>query len=950
VISPKVFKGLLPSLIMREKNGLILVITLLLISLVHSVRADPLDNLENGAINPYAEGALPASMASGDLLEDILGNEIVIGVPEGTLLVMDCNLNTIFSINLNANARKVVIDRVDANSGENGLFVLTDDRTIQIYEGRGAKLHSLVFESISDFLVNNTDSDTQKEIVVTNGPLIESYEFSGERIWSFQGDSDFKKLAYVEKLGYFGGFIASTSDEIYLFSYNGSCLFHRKILVKEVRDFHTWNTSVFILGDSNRIFEFNVKNGELNELYPKKVDQAPLYIHKMYPSELGIIVVGQRGWFQILSCQGRVLAERYLDIEIVGSECVNLDNVQGENIPQDNEYINSPELVISTQIGRIYVYSLQLGTEEYNLETREIYEIKEIEYRYKYITVLPQTAENELYKLIAVDMNGRIHSFSIFLNYYNVLTKFNLALRHYKNHEYHESELLLKEIAEPDNEDQEVERNRSIIKHYGLLELAETYLKKSRDKLRPIIEKGKSEARAGYEGHDHKDIIKYLFLAYQKFQEANIHKNEKVYGSRTLDDLVNELCKHILYLLESADRYYNESNYEQALREFTVVYLPMKTLMNSPTAYIEERGLSEFEDLGERYKDIEEVKKVIIECMSELNESSQKALEDGRLTESRDLNILLMESAKIINSDSSIYESRNKEITMELQKKRDSRLRLTAVILVATIAASALILIVRSARDRILGKTSENKNYPIFYILLTVLATLGAIGIVDFLFLTKDEQVLNLRYTAGSLIQGYIAALAIVPGIVLALMSFFTSRFPPQFARKVWKSNETVAFFLVITFGLAMCTFILISLSDKYLRLKMLGEVFSIGIVLVAIFLLADRIREIFDMEKVLGDIEKNIRDGKELENIFQDLVSIIYSLAENRDLPNLKSTIENFFYLVTTAKRYFDEMETIFSDISLKFEKSNEYFFFEEIEGIIKKGYDTMALILLHP
>ena len=55
-------------------------------------------------------------------------------------------------------------------------------------------------------------------------------------------------------------------------------------------------------------------------------------------------------------------------------------------------------------------------------------------------------AKNTFYRLLAVDMEGKLHSFNIFFSYYNVLTNYNNALWHYKNGEYYENELLLKEI------------------------------------------------------------------------------------------------------------------------------------------------------------------------------------------------------------------------------------------------------------------------------------------------------------------------------------------------------------------------------------------------------------------------------------------------------------------------------------------------------------------------
>jgi hypothetical protein len=324
----------------------------------------------------------------------------------------------------------------------------------------------------------------------------------------------------------------------------------------------------------------------------------------------------------------------------------------------------------------------------------------------------------------------------------------------------------------------------------------------------------------------------------------------------------------------------------------------------------------------------------MIECMSELDEISLEALNEEELEESEELNNLLIEAALVIDVDSEEYRSRNEEIARIAEHRTECILRKVVYSLFGITVGLITMLII----DKKVRAISERRDYLIFSVLIAILATLGLMGILEFLSLTPEEQIENLRFTSGSLIQGYVAALAIVPGIILAMLSFFASRYPPRITKKIWKSRETALFFLSIAFGLAICCFVLISLNEQELTLKMGLEIFSVGIVLSTIFLLADRIKEIFDMRKVLSNIKKDIQEGKDLRESFHDLISVFYSLAENRDSENLEMAVTSFFDLIDRDNgKYFKKMKRVFLDILEKYKEKREYFLFERVREMIE-------------
>jgi hypothetical protein len=915
---------------MWEKNGIILVILIAYLMLV-PVRSDPFDALENEDYNPYLKVAMPRTetVAFGDLFEEIPGHEIAIGTSGGFLAVLDQNLDTILSIDSGSYVKKIVIERISER--DRGIFVLTEDSEIKVYSRFGTIQLCLPFDTVSDFIVINADEDTQTEIIVAEKSTIMSFKLSGEKIWSFQSNHDFEKLVELRMLAHFGGFAASTSNEIYFFSQNGSPISSKVIPVSEIRNLIVWQSYVHVLGDLNEVFELKIESNQLKKIYPNESDENYLeFISKIHPTTYGLVAVGQRGKFQLVSGEGEIMVKIDLGAEIVGFDCANLDGVQGAQIPTSNKDISSPEFVVSTQIGRIYIYVPDSNEKEFDFKMRESYQTNTI----RYATIFPVEGDNDLYRLLTVETDGKIHSYSVFSDYCNVLIAYNSGLKFYRDGNYHESELSLKGIADPESESPEVIRNRSILRDYGLLSRAEMYLYKSRERLHPLVEQGKSHAETGYRTLDPIKAIENLFSAYQEFQQANIHEDEKVYGGKTLDDLKRDICKRILEFLDTTDAHYQESEYELSLNDLLIIYPKMNVLMETPLEYVEQAGLTEFEDLAEKYKNIEDVKELIILCMNELDKISQNNLDSDDLQDSQRLNDLLTKAANTIGESSEKYESRNKEIARIIRIRKEDRWKKVVYILFWTTTVLIALLIM----ERKIEAISEKRDYLIFSVSLSVLLTLALIGIQEFLSLSQEEQIENLRFTAGSLIQGYVAVLAIVPGIILALTSFLASRYPPHITKKIWKSRETASFFLAIAFGLAICCFVLISLNDEALELKMGGIVFSVAIVLIAIFLLADHIKEIFDMKKLLSHIQKNIKARKDSRSIFEDLISVIYSLAENRDIENLRAAINDFFDLVIGDDKYFDDLRRILFDILRMYKKGSENFNLNRTKAIIEE------------
>lgn len=167
-----------------KRNGLI--ILLILLSSVFPftiVLGEPYDELLREIDNEHIENALPETISFGNLLPNIGGNEIAVGTSKKTLILMDSHLKTIFSLNLSSNTKKTIIVQIDENLREKlGLFVMTEDGKIQLYEGYGIRTLSLSFlTGLFDFIVMNADEDSQKEIVLINNTNIEAYDLTGEK-------------------------------------------------------------------------------------------------------------------------------------------------------------------------------------------------------------------------------------------------------------------------------------------------------------------------------------------------------------------------------------------------------------------------------------------------------------------------------------------------------------------------------------------------------------------------------------------------------------------------------------------------------------------------------------------------------------------------------------------------------------------------------------------------
>lgn len=911
---------------MAKKNSIIsLILLVFLISCVPTV-AEPYDQLESKKTNPHVEDAIPETIAFGDLLDDTK-NEIVVGTSKETLMIMDHDMNTKKSINLDSNAKKIIIDQIDDDSEDKAnIFVLTEDGTIQVHNGQGKNLLSLLFQTeISDFIVMNADEDTQNEIVLTKSSTIEAYDPSGEKIWSVQKDNMFRKLACLREFPSSGGIIASTSDEIYFFSNNGGYVFD--IPIGEIRDFIIFKGIIYVLSGRNRISKLDARNGELEEIYPNDSNEFNFeYISSIHTAEDGIAAVGQRGKIQILTIYGEVGWNVDLESEIVTFNCTNLDDIRGSYIPADNPSIRYPEYVIFTQSGKIFVYAYQ-GDNRPILEKREVYETNQ---GIRYGSVIP-IAENESKKIVTIDKKGKIHSFYIYFHYCNVLKEYNRGVWKCIEGEYRESKRALQYIVDPENQSERVIRNRAILEYYELDQKARKYFEMSLEGLHPLFEEGKLQAQIGYEHFtseppNYEEAIEHLFLAYQKFNEADIYGNE-IYGNKTLNDLISDISLCILYVLERADTHYQRFEYEQALDYFLIIYPKMEKLMIYPSAYVEQQKLTEFVNLtGETggYEYIGDVEDRIKVCIDELDKMSQNALEKGDLDQSERLNGLLVEAAQTIEIDYEKYESRNEEIA-RLQSAKSEKIcvgTLTILFLVSLIIAYIW------------------KKDISLIILFFSLFIFGIITLSNFSKLDPNDQLKNLQLLSPTLIPAYVTVLALVPTISFALFHFFAPRYSSRLLREIWKSMEMMTFFSAVTVAIVFNYFILVSLPRGNFVFFLMMDLFLFGCVVLVLYTLIPLIYEKIDLARILKDFEKHIQDQKMTHGEFQDFSSIIYLLAENRDLDCLENAIHNLFSLIIDDCNYYRGAQRILSDIQLKYRKRKEYYYSDEVARMINSGY----------
>jgi len=651
------------------------------------VLGEPYDELHSKKVNIHIEGALPETISFGNLLPDRGENEIVIGTPKKTLIIMDHELKTIFSINLSSNAKKTIISQMDENIREKmGLFVLTENGEIGVYEGYGTRTLLLSFLTpLSDFIVINADEDSQKEIVLANGASIEAYDLSGEKIWKYQAGSDFKKLAYSKGFHHLGGIFASTFDGIYLFSFNGGYIFDVKI--GNVRDFLSREDEIFVLAFNNQILRLGINNMEPERIYSNEENETDFeYVFNIYLAGDRIVTVGQRGSFQILELNGEIVGEDNLESEIVGSSYANLDYDRELNFPP-SPHIRYPEIMVATQEGGVYVYSYDLKKKAgREIKPQEQYEINK---RIQYATILPWREEKVPQKLLIVDTEGKLSSYYIFYHYCNVLARYNSGVAQYSTERYQESERSLKEIADEQGQNERTDKNREILRHYVLLEDAEEYLSKAREELLKPKREGEAKIEIGYsyfnsEAPDYKKAIDPLFEAYLKFNEANVDGRIEVYGSKTLNDLMIDIRVCIFHLLEDADVYYDKFEYEKALDYFLIVYPKMERIMGNPIAETENtEKLKSFGNIAKEYNSDEKVKKEIENCIAQLDKMSQDALKDGNLNESRRLNDKLVLAASIIQTESEKYQLRSEEIAAREQARNKKYIICTVISVLA---------------------------------------------------------------------------------------------------------------------------------------------------------------------------------------------------------------------------------------------------------------------------
>ena len=914
---------------MKKKNAIVSLFFFASLFSCTLITADPYDQLENMKTNPYVKDAIPETIAFGEILKSTPGNEVVVGTSRKTIVIMDYNMNIINSINLESNAKKIIIDLIDEDpEDEAGIFVLTRNETIHYFDSYATGVASLSFQAnIPDFIVMDTDKDSQKEIVLINGSRIEAYDLSGENIWSVKGDSNFRSLAYLREFGASGCIVASTSDKIYIFSYSGGYIFEEHI--GDIREFVIWKGIVYILASRNRILKLNVQNGNVEDAYSDNVSHSKFdYVSSIHAIEEGIVVIGQRGSFQILSTNGKIEWIDNLESEITSFNYTNLDGIY---FPEDIYSVKSSELVFSTQNGMIFVYSWTYDKNARNL-TLKRQETYEIDQKIRYFGIFPLEEDSFPRKAFAVDAEGKIYSFLIFFHYCDVFKNYSKGMWEYSREEYRECKRTLQYIVDPESKNVATIRNRKILEYYGLLEEAEMYFEKSPEELRPIEEEGKSQAQIGYEyftsePSNYEKAVEHLFLAYQKFLEADTQWDEIIYSKKTLNNLISDMRECILHVLKKADTSYQRLEYEQALCLFLIIYPKMEKEMVYPSTYVEQMGLTEFKDSTKEYEYVGDVKVSMEDCIYELDKMSENAFEKGDLDESERLNNLIIEASQILETDYEEYKSRNEEIA-GLRREKDERYFMIILILLL------LILIINACR---------RKDFLLFA-LISILVIFSYMAVSNFGELGPNDQLKNLQLLSSALIQAYVTILALVPTVSLALFHFFAPRYPSRFFGEIWKSIEMMSFFFIVVVVSVFNYLILASLPGGNFVFFLMMELFLFSLVVLALYTLISRIYTRIDIAKILDDFEEHIQNQEMTDGRFKDFSSIMYSLVENRDLECLQKAINDLFSLIIIDHSYYHRAHRILSDIQSKFTEKNECFYSDEVARMVDNGYARIA------
>jgi len=811
------------------------------------------ERLKNMITNSFIEDVIPSSICYGNFLEETPENEIILGTKNKELFVLDHDLTIIFYSRLDSNAKKIEVVEIDQNTKEKILVISTEVKILLI--NKYVKIESLNrFNKIVDFKILDINNDSKNEIIVLDGKKIKCYNLSGEEIWSFEHDKSFFKIVPWNELSKYGGFLVSTKEKIHLFSSTGLCSFEIKLEnEKKIKDFIVCNNNIFILSDDNKIYKFDKMNKVLSIFYSKENDGGSLsYISKISTITAGIILHGYTGELQILSYEGERLLNENYTYEVASLEEKNLDNIQSEYMPKNNIDIDSFEIIISITRGKIIIFSECMSNEEINLINQINYEILDENDNYltiKSTMVFPIKSDIPPYKILVVDNDNNLRRYDLYKDHYETLNKYILALESFYNGKYYESKVLLKEITSNPS-------YSSLLEKYRLKEISNNYLEKSKGKIDKKIENSKIKAEVIYSylstttKVDYKKVVSGLYDAYKEFINVKLDEDDRqkiiIYESKTLYDLEKNIKTYLLYCLKEGHECYEAGKFEEALEYYGTIYPIANNLMDQPGKYISDNDLYDFEDLSESYKSIDDILMKIKLCIEELFEKSEEAFDNGDYRESERINELLIQYSSELGLESKKYESKNSEITLKREEK-NKKWNIIAI------SVSTFITIFLTLLPIIYWKKWKYKNKKFFILCLIVTTSIliSLIGSFQFFSLVRDEQILNLRSLSSSLTQSYFATFAIIPGILIALMTHFASKYPSHLIEKIIKSSQMRVFLIIIILCISLTFSVLISIPTKNLNILFAFEIFSIILVIFSIVLVITKIIEVFNLPKL---------------------------------------------------------------------------------------------------
>lgn len=217
----------------------------------------------------------------------------------------------------------------------------------------------------------------------------------------------------------------------------------------------------------------------------------------------------------------------------------------------------------------------------------------------------------------------------------------------------------------------------------------------------------------------------------------------------------------------------------------------------------------------------------------------------------------------------------------------------------------------------------------------------------EFSNLDVKDGIQNLRWITSSLIQMYGAILAIAPVVGLAFISFSSSKYPSGLMKRLLGLLEIKAFLIGIIVSILICFYTLISLNSNVgdiseLNFFFWADVITIHVAVIVTVILLFSIYETTGLEFILHYLKDNLQvnNKNELEKSYEDLHSLIYDLANKRNLTGLRVSLESLFETVVLNETLYDKMRGTLYDIKNIFNLTNEQNPLKALNRVIDEGY----------